>query len=82
MFPFHIRAFTKYGKQLHLRHLDLSGCLQVTAKGLSDLVSVCPNIDHTEFFYCDNIDEGPYQDTASGCQNLECSSRVCCRSGL
>jgi len=53
----------------------------VTAEGLLDLVFVCPNLDHTQFFYCDNIDEGPYPDTASGCQNLQCKNRVCCRTG-
>lgn len=75
------RALARYGGLPKLRHLDLSGCLQVTAEGLLDLVFVCPTLDHTEFFYCDNIDEGPYPDTASGCQNLQCKNRVCCRTG-
>ncbi|XP_072025720.1 LOW QUALITY PROTEIN: F-box/LRR-repeat protein 5-like [Amphiura filiformis] len=65
----------------NLHHLDLSGCLGVTAAGISQLAYSCPLLDHQEFFYCDNILEGPYADTASGCQNLECSGRVCCRSG-
>ncbi|XP_068713372.1 F-box/LRR-repeat protein 5-like isoform X1 [Montipora foliosa] len=76
-----LRALARYGGLPKLRHLDLSGCLQVTAQGLMDLVNVCPNLDHAEFFYCDNIDEGPYPDTASGCQNLQCKNRVCCRTG-
>ena len=75
------RALARYGGLPELHHLDLSGCLQVTAEGLLDLVFVCPNLNHTEFFYCDNIDEGPYPDTASGCQNLQCKNRVCCRTG-
>lgn len=75
------RALARYGGLPKLRHLDLSGCSQVTAEGLLDLVFVCPKLDHTEFFYCDNIDEGPYPDTASGCQNLQCKNRVCCRTG-
>lgn len=81
IFCFVCRALARYGGLPKLHHLDLSGCLQVTAQGLMDLVHVCPNLDHTEFFYCDNIDEGPYPDTASGCQNLQCKNRVCCRSG-
>lgn len=76
-----LRALAKYGGLPKLRHLDLSGCLHVTAEGLLDLVFVCPALDHTEFFYCDNIDEGPYPETASGCQNLQCKNRVCCRTG-
>ena len=75
------RALAKYGGLPKLRHLDLSGCLHVTAEGLLDLVFVCPALDHTEFFYCDNIDEGPCPETASGCQNLQCKNRVCCRTG-
>lgn len=81
VYLFYSRALARYGGLPKLRHLDLSGCLQVTAQGLMELVFVCPNLDHTEFFYCDNIDEGPYPDTASGCQNLQCKNRVCCRSG-
>lgn len=75
------RSLASNGGLPNLQYLDLSGCLNVTAQGLIDLVSVCPSLDHAQFFYCDNIYEGPYQDTASGCQNLECMYRVCCRLG-
>ncbi|XP_033746571.1 F-box/LRR-repeat protein 5-like [Pecten maximus] len=64
-----------------LRYLDLSGCLNITADGLTELVSVCPALDREELYYCDNVIDGPYAAEASGCQNLECNSRVCCRSG-
>lgn len=66
----------------HLEHLDLSGCMQVTAAGLTELVSACGSLDHAHLFYCDNMVVDPYAVTASGCQNLEISSRKCCRSGF
>ncbi|KAK3746036.1 hypothetical protein QZH41_012980 [Actinostola sp. cb2023] len=74
-----LRSLASHGGLPRLQYLDLSGCLNVTAQGLTDLVSVCPSLDHAQFFYCDNIYEGPYPDTASGCQNLDCTYRVCCR---
>lgn len=76
-----LSALLDAGPYPYLHHLDLSGCLNVTARGLSDFVKACDSLNHEEFFYCDNILEGPYAQTASGCQNLECSNRVCCRSG-
>ena len=77
-----IRMLSKNDYLKNLTHLDLSGCLNLSARGLQDLVIKCPSLNHELFFYCDNISEGPYPDTASGCQNLECTRRVCCRSGL
>ncbi|XP_031565949.1 F-box/LRR-repeat protein 5-like [Actinia tenebrosa] len=74
-----LMSLASFGGLPNLQYLDLSGCLNVTAEGLLNLVSVCPSLDHAQFFYCDNIYEGPYPDTASGCQNLECTNRVCCR---
>ena len=65
-----------------LEHLDLSGCMQVTASGLTVLVSVCPSLDQSQLFYCDNMADDPYAVTASGCQNLEVTTRKCCRSGF
>ncbi|XP_788308.2 F-box/LRR-repeat protein 5 [Strongylocentrotus purpuratus] len=65
----------------NLAHLDLSGCLNVSGAGLSLLADICPTLNHETFYYCDNIEEGPYADTASGCQNLQCGNRVCCRLG-
>ncbi|XP_029446572.1 F-box/LRR-repeat protein 5 isoform X1 [Rhinatrema bivittatum] len=75
-----IRALTLGGGLPHLEHLNLSGCLIVTGAGLQDLVSACPSLNDEHFYYCDNIN-GPHADTASGCQNLQCGFRACCRSG-
>ena len=73
------RALAKHGLP-KLKHLDLSGCLNVSADGLKDLVSTCLGLDAEELYYCDNITEGPYSQSASGCQNVECKNRVCCRN--
>lgn len=75
-----LRALTFGGGLPYLEHLNLSGCLNVTASGLQDLVSACPSLNDEHFYYCDNIN-GPHAETASGCQNLQCGFRACCRSG-
>ncbi|XP_033015931.1 F-box/LRR-repeat protein 5 isoform X1 [Lacerta agilis] len=75
-----LRMLTLGGGLPHLEHLNLSGCLTVTGAGLQDLVSVCPSLNPEHFYYCDNIN-GPHAETASGCQNLQCGFRACCRSG-
>ncbi|KAM7112329.1 F-box/LRR-repeat protein 5 isoform 2-T3 [Ciconia maguari] len=75
-----LRALTVGGGLPHLEHLNLSGCLTVTGAGLQDLVSACPSLNDEHFYYCDNIN-GPHAETASGCQNLQCGFRACCRSG-
>ncbi|XP_071136897.1 F-box/LRR-repeat protein 5-like [Mytilus edulis] len=64
-----------------LQFLDLSGCDKVTSLALTDLVSVCTSLDHQFLYYCDNVTADPYSDSASGCQNLECPTRACCRTG-
>ncbi|XP_019628195.1 PREDICTED: F-box/LRR-repeat protein 5-like [Branchiostoma belcheri] len=76
-----LSALASHGGLPQLTHLDLSGCLNITAEGLAALADSCRSLDHQQFYYCDNITDGPFSDTASGCQNLQCSSRVCCRSG-
>ncbi|XP_069101137.1 F-box/LRR-repeat protein 5-like [Argopecten irradians] len=76
-----LRYLAENGGLPYLRYLDLSGCLNITADGLTELVSVCPALDIEDLYYCDNVIDGPYAAEASGCQNLECNSRVCCRSG-
>ncbi|XP_071961102.1 F-box/LRR-repeat protein 5-like [Antedon mediterranea] len=76
-----LRTLAKSGPLPYLHHLDLSGCLNVTASGLTELADATKNLDHEQFFYCDNILGGPHQDTASGCQNLQSECRACCRSG-
>ncbi|XP_044054586.1 F-box/LRR-repeat protein 5 isoform X2 [Siniperca chuatsi] len=75
-----LRALSQRGGLPFLEHLNLSGCLFITEKGLQELVSACPSLNDEHFYYCDNIN-GPHADTASGCQNLQCGFRVCCRSG-
>ena len=76
-----LRALGHIGRYPYLHHLDLSGCLRISGDGLHSLVDVCPNLEPASLYYCDNIVDGPHADLASGCQNLECGNRVCCRSG-
>ncbi|XP_075943414.1 F-box/LRR-repeat protein 5 [Anarhichas minor] len=75
-----LRALSQRGGLPFLEHLNLSGCLFITEVGLQELVSACPSLNDEHFYYCDNIN-GPHADTASGCQNLQCGFRACCRSG-
>uniref|UniRef100_A0A672I3M8 F-box/LRR-repeat protein 5 n=1 Tax=Salarias fasciatus TaxID=181472 RepID=A0A672I3M8_SALFA len=75
-----LRMLSQRGGLPALEHLNLSGCLFITEVGLQELVSACPSLNDEHFYYCDNIN-GPHADTASGCQNLQCGFRACCRSG-
>ncbi|XP_029987380.1 F-box/LRR-repeat protein 5 isoform X2 [Sphaeramia orbicularis] len=75
-----LRALSQCGGLPVLEHLNLSGCLFITEVGLQELVSACPSLNDEHFYYCDNIN-GPHAETASGCQNLQCGFRACCRSG-
>ncbi|XP_010870445.1 F-box/LRR-repeat protein 5 [Esox lucius] len=75
-----LRTLSQRGGLPLLEHLNLSGCLLITEVGLQELVSACPALNDEHFYYCDNIN-GPHADTASGCQNLQCGFRACCRSG-
>lgn len=75
-----LRALSQHGGLPVLEHLNLSGCLFITEVGLQEVVSACPSLNDEHFYYCDNIN-GPHADTASGCQNLQCGFRACCRSG-
>ncbi|XP_062871710.1 F-box/LRR-repeat protein 5 [Trichomycterus rosablanca] len=77
---FGLRCLTQRGGLPLLEHLNLSGCLFITEVGLQELVTVCPSLNDEHFYYCDNIN-GPHADRASGCQNLQCGFRACCRSG-
>ncbi|KAK3102932.1 hypothetical protein FSP39_015038 [Pinctada imbricata] len=76
-----IRSLATDGGLPYLQHLDLSGCSNISSQGLTELVGVCPSLDHDNLFYCDNMEDDPYALSASGCQNLECRSRACCRTG-
>jgi F-box/leucine-rich repeat protein 5 len=77
-----LRALAGCGPYPHLYRIDLSGCLNLTGAGIFSLVDVSPGLDPEQLFYCDNILDGPFPDTASGCQNLCCGSRMCCRHGF
>ncbi|XP_046580695.1 F-box/LRR-repeat protein 5-like [Haliotis rubra] len=76
-----LRALSEEKCVRSLAFLDLSGCVGIRARGLSDMVSACQHLDHAQLFYCDNIADDPFAKSASGCQNLGCSSRFCCRLG-
>lgn len=65
----------------HLEYLDVSGCFQLTGEGLRELMLGTPRLQPKNLFYCDYVDNGPFQDSANGCQNLQCFSRACCQSG-
>jgi F-box/leucine-rich repeat protein 5 len=62
-----------------VQHLDMSGCMNVSGLGLTNMTNTCCSLKHEEFFYCDDITDGPYQDTASGCKNVGSGHRLCCR---
>jgi len=75
------RALSQKAYFPKLRHLDMSGCVRLTGDALKLLMSVCPVLEPSCLYYCDNIVDGPFPRDAGGCRNLECSSRVCCRTG-
>ena len=79
--PRDLRVLAERGGLPQLRRLDLSGCLSLTGEGLALLVGTCPLLDHAALFYCDNVCPDPFPATASGCRNLECGMRYCCRFG-
>ncbi|XP_013408873.1 F-box/LRR-repeat protein 5 [Lingula anatina] len=76
-----LRALASNHGLPRLRHLDLSGCSNLSGQALTSLVDTCHALNVEELYYCDNLLDGPYPEEASGCQNLECSNRFCCRSG-
>eukprot|EP00094_Tigriopus_californicus_P002281 TCALIF_02202-PA protein Name:"Similar to Fbxl5 F-box/LRR-repeat protein 5 (Mus musculus)" AED:0.08 eAED:0.08 QI:0/0/0/1/1/1/3/0/526 len=79
------RSITSYGLTfLHafrsnLEELDLSGIYKVDGDTLSTLVHDCTKLEANKLAYCNDIEDGPYPNEASGCQNLECSYRFCCQ---
>ena len=73
-------ALFGYGSLPRLRHLDFSGCMNVSSGVLTDLVAMCPALEDTRLYYCDNIIDGPFATTANGCNNVGCSRRFCCRT--
>lgn len=79
------RSITSYGLtfihvfQANLEELDLSGIYKVDGETLSTLVYECAKLEANKLAYCNDIEDGPYPNEASGCQNLECSYRFCCQ---
>ncbi|CAG0882140.1 unnamed protein product [Cyprideis torosa] len=62
-----------------LRFLELSGVYQLTGPALSEFVHAsCPRLSPLNLYYCDNVENGPYQQEANGCQNL--GTKDCCRN--
>jgi len=80
------RAVTSWGltyldvHQGSLQELDLSGCFKVDGETLTSFVEACPKLKPHRLSYCNDIEDGPYQDTANGCLNLECEVRFCCQN--
>ena len=64
----------------NLEYLNLSGCLNLTNLGLKLFIETSERLNGENFYYCDNIVEGPMKSTANGCENLECFGKFCCRS--
>lgn len=64
-----------------LEYLDASGCFRLSGDGLREAVLTAPRLRPENLFYCDYVDGGPYEESANGCQNLQCSIRACCCVG-
>ena len=79
------RAVTSYGIEKLLIHqpcleeLDLSGVYKIDGETLTTYVEDCPRLVPQKLAYCNDIEDGPWPDLASGCQNLECPTRFCCQ---
>jgi len=64
---------------LTLQELDLSGCWKIDGETLTAFVLRCPRLRPHKLAYCNDIEDGPFPDTANGCLNLECELRFCCQ---
>jgi len=64
---------------LNLQELDASGCYKMDGESLTLFVEECGRLRPEKLAYCNDIEDGPYPDTASGCLNLECELRFCCQ---
>ena len=62
-----------------LQELDLSGCYKIDGETLCLFVERCSRLKPERLAYCNDIEDGPYQDSANGCLNLECEIRFCCQ---
>ena len=67
--PVHDRSLsgdTKSG----LRHLDMSGCTELTDRGLKGLATMAHNLRHIDLTGCVNITDIGLRDMLFGCRNL------------
>ena len=62
-----------------LQELDLSGCYKIDGETLSTFIEHCKKLRPERLAYCNDIEDGPFPDTANGCLNLECELRFCCQ---
>ncbi|CAL1291664.1 unnamed protein product [Larinioides sclopetarius] len=65
-----------------LQFLDVSGCWLLNGPELCSVTDSLTHLNPENIFYCDQILDGPYPDSANGCQNLESGIRACCRQVL
>ncbi|XP_055947771.1 F-box/LRR-repeat protein 5-like isoform X1 [Argiope bruennichi] len=65
-----------------LQFLDISGCWLLSGPELCSMIESLTHLKPENIFYCDQILDGPYPDSANGCQNLENGFRACCRRVL
>ena len=61
-------------------YVNLSGCLNLTAQGLRLFIEKSQNLQGENLFYCDNIVNGPFEESANGCENVDCTKKFCCRT--
>lgn len=74
-----LRCLFDAGVLEKLEFLDVSGCWLLSGPELCSITDSLTYLMPENIFYCDQIFDGPYPDTANGCQNLENGSRACCR---
>uniref|UniRef100_A0A0K2UHQ8 F-box domain-containing protein n=1 Tax=Lepeophtheirus salmonis TaxID=72036 RepID=A0A0K2UHQ8_LEPSM len=68
--------------QLHaktLEFVDLSGCFRLSGTHLNAFISHCSQLKPENLYYCNMISNGPFPNSANGCQNLDCPLRNCCQ---
>ncbi|XP_054713378.1 F-box/LRR-repeat protein 5-like [Uloborus diversus] len=73
-----LKCLKEAGILTALQYLDVSGCYFMSGPGLCSVIDSLKLLEPKNIFYCDRITDGPYPDTANGCQNLENEYRACC----
>ncbi|GFU12516.1 hypothetical protein NPIL_661251 [Nephila pilipes] len=77
-----LRCLFDAGVLEKLEFLDVSGCWLLSGPELCSVTDSLAYLMPENIFYCDQIFDGPYPETANGCQNLENGTRACCRQIL